>query len=120
MRLPYELTQEEYLIEPCSTVNTEDRSSFSVLMDVWGEANHAMEIPIEDKKSLKMQLNSLHDICCLIYGNPNYDQGLKDELRISEWELNDFLLGENSLGYSKEGIMSWFDQWCYKINYNFL
>lgn len=120
MSYPYEVSLNDYLKEQYEEKNNEMRSPFSVLMDVWGEANHATEIPIEDKELLKKQLNTLHSICCSFYENGNFDDSEKEELKIAEWELNDYLLGKNERMYSKDGVMSWFNQWCYQINYNFL
>lgn len=121
MPYPYEVTQEEYLNIPDTIKEfTDDRTDFSILMDVWGEANHAVELPVKDKDAIKLQLQTLNDICHLIYDNAKFDKGLKDELKIAEWELNDLLLGKNIYGYNKKTVMSWFNQWCYDINYDLL
>ena len=118
--LPLNVSLEEYLALPDKPDKENDRTnSFSILMDVWGEADRAVSMKGRSRESILKQLNVLHDVCNLLYSG-DFDRELKEELMISEWELCDYLPGENIYGYSKEGVMDWFDQWCYKINYAML
>ena len=119
--LPQEYTKEEYVSLPVRIDNNNHRNnSFSIFMDVWGEANHAIEMEGRERDDISRQLKTLHDICNIMYSNSDIDKEIKEELMESEWELADYLLGKNIYGYDHEGVMSWFDQWCYSIDYSFL
>ena len=98
-----------------------DRTFFSQMNDVWGEANKAVESSSEGRTDkLIRQLKVFSDICSIIYMNPNITDGAKFELREAEWELYDFCLWDNELHNTPKSVMRWFDQWLYDINYDLL
>ncbi len=103
-------------------------SLYRQLMDVWGEANHSMDIWKDYNKRRKKgryqdllwQLDAFHKVCCIVYSNPNVNIYAKKTLRIAEWELYDFTLWDNEFRNNAKSVMRWFDQWCYSINYDLL
>ena len=98
-----------------------ERTFFSQMNDVWGEANKAVEISSEGRTNkLIRQLKVFSEICSIIYMNPNITDGAKYELREAEWEIYDFCLWNNELHNTPESVMKWFDQWLYDINYDLL
>ena len=98
-----------------------NRTFFSQMSDVWGEANKAVEISGEGRTDkLIQQLKVFSEICSIIYVNPNITDGAKYELREAEWELYDFCIWNNELLNTPKSVMKWFDQWLYDINYDLL
>ena len=101
--------------------NWDNRTFFSQMNDVWGEANKAVEISCEGKtEKLTQQLKVFSEICSIIYSSPNISDGAKYELREAEWELYDFCIWNNELQNTSDSVMRWFDQWLYDINYDLL
>ena len=69
---------------------------------------------------MEKQGELFHHLCNTIYLNPKSSVGQKWELKCAEWELYDFLFWGNEWNNSAETVTSWFDQWCYDINYDIL
>ena len=120
-------TLEEYLNKPDTTrlpagylEERQNCSIFSQMMDVWGEASVVVEMTRQKPEIVRQELETLHDICSIVYLNPKAEYGLKTELKTAEWELNDYMMGKNLFGYTKESVMEWFNQWCYNVNDQFL
>ncbi len=72
------------------------RSFFAQMMDAWGEMNYTLQSfkNNEAEESILAHLNSLHDVCCLFYNNPNNLDGEKESLKIAEWEFNNYITGK--------------------------
>ncbi len=120
------MTLEEYLeyipsIDEIGKEWFDSRKSYSIytqMLDAFGEADHAVNA--NNRENSYKNLKVLHHICCCIYLNDSIDEGIKKELKKAEWILNDFLLGENVGGYTKDEVMSWFNKWCYDVDYDYL
>lgn len=101
-----------------------NRTIYSQLLDVWGEANRAFEMWKDFKakknkyqlKDIEDQLDNMNRLCNIIYHDNSVTDGMKYELKVAEWELYDFCLWNNIRKYNKNNIMSWFNQWCFDIN----
>ncbi len=105
-----------------------DRSFYAQMMDIWGEADRLRNYKIDyDRAKTKEAYNRMekqgelfHHLCNTIYLNPKSSVGQKWELKCAEWELYDFVFWDNEWNNSAETVTSWFDQWCYDINYDIL
>ena len=111
-----------------STDEWKNRTLFSQLIDVWGQANKALKHYknwIENKSEeefnfLLNELESIHRICLNIYNNPEVGKGAKWELKVWEWQQYDFYFWDNTLRSNINNVNRWIDQFMYDINYNLL
>ena len=107
--------------EPDSLAELMDRNLMLQLMDIWGEANKAVDAHKKNNiDDVIKQLSNLHDVCNIIYLNKNIDENVKWELKVAQWELLDYCLWDNLFQNDSVSVMKWFDQWCYDINYALL
>jgi len=97
-----------------------NRTFFSQMIDIWGEANRIVESIKAGCDIFLDQMKVFHDMCCIIYLNPNVTDGEKNELKICHWELFDFALWGNEWKNDVITIMKPFDIWMYGINYDLL
>ena len=95
-----------------------NRSFFAQMLDAWGEMNYTLQsFENNDNDDVIVQhLNSLHDICCLFYNNPNNLEGEKESLKIAEWEFNNYVTGKTN----DSSCIKWFNQWNNDINFDFV
>ena len=102
-------------IDPDVLASRHNTSLYRQLMDIWGEANHSMDIWKDYKKKRKKgrypdllgQLEAFHKVCCIVYSNPNVNIYAKKTLRIAEWELYDFILWDNELYNKFRSLVIW-------------
>jgi hypothetical protein len=88
------------------------------MMDVWGEANKAIQIhQTNNTEAILKQLLNLHDVCNIVYFNDNIHNDVKWELKVAEWEIFDYCLWDNEFQNDSDSVMKWFDQWCYDVNF---
>ena len=98
------------------------RSFFAQMMDVWGEMNYALKAYDDEdnkftaSKALMDHISAFHDVCCLVYSNPNVHPEEKDTLKFAEWEFLSYVLW----GSNDKSFVKWFDQWNNDINYDLL
>ena len=102
------------------------RNFFSQMMDIWGEVDklptlYEKSLLDKDSSALKMQLQRVSKFCKIVRNCPGCTKGEREEIKIAEWELYDFYLG-NNLFNNENGYEAskWFEQWCYNINYELL
>ena len=94
------------------------RSIFYSLIDLYGEAK---KLTLSDNsETIKKQLESCHKLFNLIRHHKDCTEGMIYELKITEWSLYDFYLGENRFHNNKNSIMSWFNQWYIGFNFSLL
>ena len=94
------------------------RSIFYSLIDLYGEARK-LAISDDAETTLK-QLESCHKLFNLIRHHKDCTDGMRYELKITEWSLYDFYLGKNQFHNNKKSIMSWFNQWYVGFNFALL
>ena len=105
-----------------------ERNFYAQMMDIWGEADRLRNYKLEydsnkseeSYKRMEKQADLFHHLCNTIYLNPESSYGQKWELKCAEWELYDFVFWDNEWNNTAETVTSWFDQWCYDINYDLL
>ena len=91
------------------------------MIDLWGEANKIVGYLKEDEvddEALHQKFNTLHELCLTLYHEPDtvISQGLKYELKEAEWELYDFIWGENVFRNRSNTVAKWWDQWMFSSN----
>ena len=99
-------------------VDWNNKTFFSQMLDVWGEMNYTHQAYSNgsDSSDVLKHLYSFHDVCCLVYNNPNVLSGEKYSLKIAEWEFINYILGKSK----DKSCIKWFDQWNYDINFDFV
>ena len=94
------------------------RSIYYSLIDLYGEAR---KLSISDNaETTTKQLESCHKLFNLIRHHKDCTDGMRYELKITEWSLYDFYLGKNHFHNNKASIMSWFNQWYVGFNFALL
>ena len=110
------LVDESYDEQRQEMVNS--RSIFYSLIDLYGEAK---KLTVSDSaETTSKQLESCHKLFNLIRHHKDCTEGMRYELKITEWSLYDFYLGKNLFHNNKTSIMSWFNQWYVGFNFALL
>ena len=110
------LVDESYDEQRQEMVNS--RSIFYSLIDLYGEAK---KLTVSDSaETTSKQLESCHKLFNLIRHHKDCTEGMRYELKITEWSLYDFYLGKNLFNNNKTSIMSWFNQWYVGFNFALL
>ena len=91
------------------------------MIDLWGEVNKIVGYLKEDEidyEAVSQKFNTLHELCLTLYQEPDViiSQGLKYELKEAEWELHDFIWGENLFRNNVNTIAKWWNQWMFSSN----
>lgn len=94
------------------------RSIYFSLVDLYGEAKK-LNLATNSEEILK-QLESCHKLFNLIRHHKDCTEGMRYELKITEWSLYDYYLGKNLYCNNKKSIMSWFNQWYIGFNFELL
>lgn len=96
-----------------------NRSFFSQMLDSFGEMNYTLQIfqkSDASKAELKSHLNRFHEVCCMIYNNPNVYDEEKETLKLAEWEFINYILWNSN----DKSCIYWFNQWNNDINFELL
>lgn len=94
-----------------------ERSFFSQMLDAWGEMDFTLKSFEMGKSDEVLQhAKMLHEVCCLIYANPNVFDEEKETLKYAEWEFFNYVLW----GSNDKSAVYWFNQWNYDINYDLI
>lgn len=93
------------------------RSFKQQMQDVYGEAYRLVKYSQEDSDKLSVQWDVLDEFCAMTYLSPRTTKGEKDTLRLAEWELYDYVFGNNTFGNNSTSVMRWFNQWMFDVNY---
>ena len=94
------------------------RSIYAALIDLYGEAKRLSQATSPD--DISKQLESCHKLFNLIRHHKDCTDGMRYELKITEWSLYDFYLGKNVFKNNSTSIMSWFNQWYIGFNFALL
>lgn len=94
-----------------------ERSFKQQMQDIYGEAFRLIKFYREDKEKLPAQWDVLDTFCAMTCLDPATTRGERETLRIAEWELYDFVFGDNVFQNDDESVMRWFNQWMYDVNY---
>jgi hypothetical protein len=120
------LSLEEFLVQPHDIPKWDSdslkelmgRNFIYQMMDVWGEADKAVQThQTKNTEAILKQLSNLHDVCNIVYINDDISDDVKWELKVAEWEIFDYCLWDNEFQNDSASIMRWFDQWCYDVNF---
>lgn len=93
------------------------RSFKQQMQDVYGEAYRLVKYSQESSDKLSAQWGVLDEFCAMTYLSPRTTKGEKDTLRLAEWELYDYVFGNNTFGNNSTSVMRWFNQWMFDVNY---
>lgn len=93
------------------------RSFKQQMQDIYGEAYRLVKYSQESSDKLLSQWDVLDEFCAMTYLSPRTTKGEKDTLRLAEWELYDYVFGDNAFGNSSTSVMRWFNQWMFNVNY---
>jgi hypothetical protein len=52
----------------------------------------------------------------VVYLNDDISEYYKEELKVAEWSLYDYMLWGNNLNYNAKGVTAWFDEWLYSLD----
>ncbi len=94
------------------------RSIFYALIDLYAEAKRLSQATESD--DISKQLESCHKLFNLIRHHKDCTDGMRYELKITEWSLYDFYVGNNTFKNNSTSIMSWFNQWYIGFNFSLL
>ena len=94
------------------------RTIFFSLVDLYGEAKKLNQATNSDE--INKQLESCNKLFNLIRHHKDCTDGMRYELKITEWSLYDFYLGKNLFRNNSQSIMSWFNQWYVGFNFALL
>lgn len=93
------------------------RSFKQQMQDVYGEAYRLVKYSQEGSSKLSAQWDVFDGFCAMTYLSPNITKGEKDTLRLAEWELYDYVFGDNTFKNDSASVMRWFNQWMFNVNY---
>lgn len=119
-----ELSLREYIklndvtCDPIRQEMVNSRTIYFSLVDLYGEAKKLNQAT--DSQTVITQLESCHKLFNLVRHHKNCTDGMRYELKITEWSLYDFYLGKNLLHNNSKSIMSWFNQWYVGFNFELL
>ncbi len=94
-------------------------------IDIQGEVIHCLDIYKKYKKrktdeqlknNLNRQIDQIHKLCRVVYLNDDISEYYKEELKVAEWSLYDYMLWGNNLNYNAKGVTAWFDEWLYSLD----
>ena len=92
-----------------------EMSFLSQMLDAWAEMDFTLKsFEQGNKDEILQHAKMLHEVCCLIYANPNVFDEEKETLKYAEWEFLDYVLW----GSNNKSAIYWFNQWNYDINYD--
>lgn len=118
------MTLDEFVARPVTGSCDEDElalwdaHSFKEQMqDVYGEAARLLKYYKEDASKLDAQWEVFDRFCKMTYLAPSTTQGERTTLKIAQWELYDYIFGENEFRNDDASVMRWFNQWIFDVNY---
>lgn len=118
------MTLEEFLDRPLVySGRTEEleawgqRSFKQQMQDIYGEAYRFIKFSQEHSDKLESQWGVLDNFCIMTFLDPSTTKGERETLQLAEWELYDYVFGDNSFRNDENSIMRWFNQWMYDVNY---
>ena len=121
------MTLEEFIEKPVVYTGRNDeldawgeRSFKQQMQDIYGEAYRLIKFYREDKDKLSGQWDVHDTFCAMTCLDPATTHGERETLRIAEWELYDFVFGDNVFRNDEKSVMRWFNQWMYDVNYSAL
>ncbi len=94
-----------------------ERSFKQQMQDIYGEAHRFIKFHREGSDRLSDQWDVLDAFCMMTYLDPSTTCGERETLKLAEWELYDYVFGDNVFRNNDESIMRWFNQWIYDVNY---
>lgn len=93
----------------------------SRLIDIWATADDLLSCSNSENSS-EASLNSyaerMENLISIICADPAQGRGFRETVREAQWEVFNYVFGDNSFGHSGKSSMSWFDQFMFDINYN--
>ena len=121
------ITLEEFIKEPVKYAGRSDelnawseRSFKQQMQDIYGEAHRLIRFYREDKEKLPGQWDVFDMFCSMTCLDSTTTRGERETLRIAEWELYNFVFGDNVFRNDEQSVMRWFNQWMYDLNYSAL
>ncbi len=93
------------------------RSFKQQMQDIFGEASRLVKQHREADDGLSSQWDVFDGFCTMTYLSPATTEGEKETLMMAEWELYDYVFGDNSFRNTDESVMRWFNQWVFDVNY---
>ncbi len=115
---------EEFLARPIPSSAQHDdldlwnsRSFKQQMQDVYGEAARLIKFHRESSGKLESQWQVFDSFCIKTYLDPKTTDGERETLKLAEWELYDFVFGDNVFRNTDESVMRWFSQWVFDVNY---
>lgn len=119
------MTLDEFMAKPIAYSGRDEeldawgeRSFEQQMQDVYGEAHRLIRYRQEGSDKIANQWKVLDTFCAMTCLDPSTTRGEQETLRIAEWELYDFVFGENAFRNDEKSVMRWFDQWMYDVNYS--
>lgn len=88
------------------------------MQDIYGEAARLIKQHLENNDCIDAQWDVLDLFCTMTYLSPSNTPEKIETLKLAEWELYDFVFGENVFHNTSESVMRWFNQWVFDINYS--
>lgn len=114
----------DFLTRPIAYTGRQDelelwgqRSFKQQMQDVFGEASRLVKQHKEADSGLSSQWDVFDRFCTMTYLSPAITDGEKETLMMAEWELYDYVFGDNSFRNTDESVMRWFNQWVFDVNY---
>lgn len=97
-----------------------ERSFKQQMQDIYGEAHRLVKYHREGSEKLSAQWDVFDMFCSMTLLDPSTTKGERDTLRLAEWELYDYVFGDNTFRNTDETVMRWFNQWIFDVNYSAL
>lgn len=94
----------------------------SRLADVWATADDLLSCyeacQGSDETKLCQYAQRMDSLISMICADESRGPRFRESIREAQWEVFNFVFGDNSFGHSGRSSMQWFDQFMYDINFD--